>query len=192
MSENLPRLIGISGSLRRESYNSAVLKALADRVADRATLVLHPLTDVPLYNQDEDGDTPPAGVTALRDAVRQAEGLVIATPEYNYGVSGVLKNALDWLSRPHGKSVLTTKPVTTLTTSPAFTGGARAHAQLNEALTATGALLVLRPQAVIPAVHQKMTDGKFTDESTLGFLDQAVSDLLRNIRVREEIVRQAL
>lgn len=192
MSENLPRLIGISGSLRRESYNSAVLKALADKVADRATLVLHPLDDVPLYNQDEDGDTPPAGVTALRDAVRQADGLVIATPEYNYGVSGVLKNALDWLSRPHGKSVLTTKPVTTLTTSPAFTGGARAHTQLNEVLTATGALLVLRPQAVIPAVHQKMTDGKFTDESSLNFLDQAVSDLLRNIRVREEIVRQAL
>ena len=190
MSSPKPRLLGISGSLRRASFNTTVLATLAGHIADRATLVLHPLSDVPLYDQDEDGPTPPVGVAALRQAIAEADGVIVASPEYNYGMPGVLKNALDWASRPYGKSALIAKPVLTLTASPAATGGVRAQAQLNEVLIATGALLVLRPQTVIAAVHEKVVDGRLVDGPTLEFLQAGVVDLLRNIRSREEVVRQ--
>jgi chromate reductase len=142
---------------------------------------LFPLNDVPLYDQDSDTEAPPAVVVRLRAAVASADGVIIASPEYNAGMSGVLKNALDWISRPYGKSTLTGKPVLTLTSSPASTGGARAQAQLNETLTAIAAQIVLRPQAVIGSVHSKMTGGKFTDTKALQFLKEGVADLLRDI-----------
>ena len=176
-----PRLLGLSGSLRKGSYNSAILAALAEIVVGEASLDLFPLNDVPLYDQDSDTEAPPAVVVRLRAAVASADGVIIASPEYNAGMSGVLKNALDWISRPYGKSTLTGKPVLTLTSSPASTGGARAQAQLNETLTAIAAQIVLRPQAVIGSVHSKMTGGKFTDTKALHFLKEGVADLLRDI-----------
>ena len=190
MTASKPRLLGISGSLRRASFNTTVLTTLADRLAEQATMTVHPLNDLPLYDQDLDTDIPPPAVAALRQAIAEADGLIIASPEYNYGMSGVLKNALDWASRPYGKSALVAKPVLTLTSSPAFTGGVRAQAQLNEVLIAVAALLVLRPQTVIPAVHEKIKDGRLVDEATLGFLDGGMSDLLRNIGTRESVVKQ--
>ncbi|WP_118137635.1 NADPH-dependent FMN reductase [Oceanicella sp. SM1341] len=175
------KLLGISGSIRRASFNAAILKGLADSIADRAALELFPLHDIPLYDEDKDTATPPEAVARLRAAIGAADGLVIATPEYNHGMSGVLKNALDWASRPFGQSTLTGKPVLTLSSSPAATGGVRAQAQLNETLTAIGAPLVLRPQAVVGAVHDKIRDGRLVDAATLGFLSEGIDDLLRNI-----------
>jgi len=185
-----PRLLGISGSLRKASTNTAILTALADAVADRAVLTLFPLNDIPLYDQDIDVEPPLPAVVAFREAVAAADGVVISSPEYNYGMSGVLKNALDWASRPYGKSGLTGKPVLTITASAASTGGVRAQGQLNETLTAIAALVVLRPQSVIGSVFQKMTDGKFTDETSLKFLSAAIDDLLRDIAKTQAVTRQ--
>jgi len=185
-----PRLLGISGSLRKGSTNTAVLAALAEAIRDKATLEIFPLNDLPLYNQDIDIEPPPPTVAALRDAIAAADGLVIASPEYNYGMSGVLKNALDWASRPYGKAKLTGKPVLTITVSPASTGGVRAQIQLNETLTAIAALVVLRPQAVIGGVFQKMQDGKFADETSLKFLTAGVDDLLRDVAKTQAVIRQ--
>jgi chromate reductase len=185
-----PRLLAISGSLRKASTNTAILKSLAETIADRAVLEISPLHDIPLYNQDIDVEPWPEAVTAFRDAIAAADGVVISSPEYNYGMSGVLKNALDWASRPYGKSRLTGKPVLTITASPASTGGVRAQIQLNETLTAIAALVVLRPQSVIGSVFQKMTDGKFTDETSLKFLSAAIDDLLRDIAKTEAVVKQ--
>jgi chromate reductase len=176
-----PRLLGLSGSLRKGSYNSAILVALAEIVAEEATLDLFPLNDVPLYDQDADTETPPSVIGRLRAAVASADGIVIASPEYNAGMSGVLKNTLDWISRPYGKSGLTGKAVLTITSSPATTGGVRAQAQLNETLIAIAAQIVLRPQAVIGSVHSKMTEGRFTDADSLQFLKAGVADLLRDV-----------
>jgi chromate reductase len=187
-----PRLLALSGSLRRQSYNTAILAALAEVVAAQANLELFPLNDVPLYDQDADTETPPAVIARLRVAVASANGIVIASPEYNAGMSGVLKNALDWISRPYGKSGLTGKPVLTITSSPATTGGARAQAQLNETLTAIAAQIVLRPQAVIGSVHTKMTEGRFTDADSLKFLKEGVADLLRDIERYGSAIRQEL
>lgn len=188
MFEDKPRLLGLSGSIRKGSYNVAVLDSLAEAVADRAVLTVFPLNDVPLYDGDFDTSTPPAAVADLRHAIRDADGLVITSPEYNYGMSGVLKNALDWASRPYGKSFVTGKPTLTLTASPAFTGGVRAQAQLNETLIAIGAQLVLRPQTVIALVHEKVRDGRLQDQQTLAFLQAGIDDLLRKIDRRTSAI----
>jgi chromate reductase len=190
MTASRPRLLGISGSLRKASANTAILKALGEAIVDKATLEIFPLNDIPLYNQDIDVEPMPAAIQAFRQAIAAADGIVISSPEYNYGMSGVLKNALDWASRPYGKATLTGKPVLTVTASPATTGGVRAQSQLNEALTAIAALAVLRPQSVIGSVLQKMTDGKFTDETSLKFLTAAIDDLLRDIAKTEAVVKQ--
>jgi chromate reductase len=190
MTTSKPHLVGISGSLRKGSTNTAVLSALAEAVADKASLELFPIGDLPLYNQDIDIEPPHPAVAALREAIGKADGLIISSPEYNYGMSGVLKNALDWASRPYGKAKLTGKPVLTVTVSPASTGGVRAQGQLNETLTAIAALVVLRPQSVIGGVFQKMTDGKFTDETSLKFLVAGVDDLLRDIAKTQSVIKQ--
>ena len=185
-----PRLLGISGSLRKASSNTAILKSMAEAVADRAVLDIFPLNDIPLYDQDIDIEPFPPAITAFREAIAAADGVVISSPEYNYGMSGVLKNALDWASRPYGKSRLTGKPVLTITASAASTGGVRAQTQLNETLTAIAALVVLRPQSMIGSALQKMTDGKFTDETSLKFLTAAIDDLLRDIAKTEAVIKQ--
>jgi len=181
MTASKPQLLGISGSLRRSSFNTAVLASLAEAVADRVTLEIFRLNDVPLYDQDDDRDVPPPAVAVLWQAITRADGIVISSPEYNFGVSGVLKNALDWASRPRGKSKLTGKPVLTMTASTAFTGGARAQVQLSETLTAIAARVVLRPQIVIASVHEKIKEGRLADAATLDLLVAGVDDLLRDI-----------
>jgi chromate reductase len=190
MTASKPRLLGISGSLRQGSNNTAILKTLADAIADRAELVVFPLNLVPLYDGDIDTDPAPEAVAALRKAIADADGIIIGTPEYNYGIPGVLKNALDWASRPYGNAALTAKPVLTFSSSPAFTGGARAQAQLNETLTAIAAQLVLRPQTVIAAAHEKVRDGRLVDETTVGYLKAGVDDLLRNVASNASLIRQ--
>lgn len=179
---NTIKLLGISGSIRKNAFNTIILETLAAKIADQARLVIFPLNDIPLYNQDEDGDASPESVQKLRQAIADVDGVIIASPEYIYGIPGVLKNALDWVSRPHGKSTLIGKPVLTMTASPSFTGGARAQAQLNEAVTAIGGRLILRPQAIIPSVHEKIKDGKLADEATLAFLENGIADLIGEIQ----------
>lgn len=185
-----PVLLGISGSLRKASHCTAILKNIADAAETRATLEIFPLDAVPLYNQDLDNESPPESVIALRQAIERAAGLVIVTPEYNYGMSGVLKNALDWASRPYGKSKLKGKAVLTLSASPAFTGGVRAQAQLNETLLSNAALLVLRPQIVIGMAHEKIRDGQIVDQETARFLSDGLNDLLRDIASKTTVAGQ--
>ena len=176
---SLPNLVGISGSLREHSFCTAVLRTIAEQLEGQATLEVLSLATLPLYNQDLDGGAPPASVAALRRAIGDAAGLVIVTPEYNYVIPGVLKNALDWASRPYGQSRLTGRPVLTMSASPAFTGGVRAQSQLNDTLIANAAILVPQPQIAIGLVHDKVTDGRLVDEATLQFIAGGLSDLLR-------------
>lgn len=179
------QLLGIAGSLRAGSFSTAILESLREElpahIDPHVDLRLHPLGDVPLYNQDLDTDVPPAGVAALRYAIARADGLVIVTPEFNYGLPGVLKNALDWASRPYGTSALIAKPVMTISASPAFTGGVRAQAHLHETLLGTQSRLVGGPQIVIGQVHEKIENGRLTDRASLDFAMGAVADLLREI-----------
>jgi chromate reductase, NAD(P)H dehydrogenase (quinone) len=181
MGSNRPvSLLGISGSIRVGSCSTAILDALRVRLAERgkANITVFGIEQIPLYNGDLDGDTPPAPVLALKRAIQSSDGLVLSSPEYNHGVSGVLKNALDWASRPSPNSCLKGKPVLIMTSSPGSTGGVRAQAQLRETLTSTYARVVITPEIVIPHVFQKMKDGAFIDESSLAFAESSIDALI--------------
>ena len=159
-----------------------MLHGLQDALAPRVVLNIFPLQGIPLYNEDDDGEHVLESVQALRLAIEISDGVIMISPEYNHGMSGVLKNALDWASRPYGRSALRNKPVLTMTASPAFTGGVRAHQQTNETLISIPARLVLRAQIVIGGVHEKVRDGRLLDEAGLSFALAGVDDLFEEIK----------
>jgi chromate reductase len=175
------RLLGLSGSIRQGSANTIILRTLAERLERGASLFVFPLNDVPLYNSDLEGERLPDSVRALKDAIAQSDGIILCSPEYNHGMSGVLKNALDWASRPAFASPLKNKPSLLMTSSPGYVGGARAHAQMQETLASALARVVVRPQVAIAGVVQKIVDGKLVDEITIKFCLEAIDDLLREI-----------
>jgi chromate reductase, NAD(P)H dehydrogenase (quinone) len=174
------RLVGLPGSLRKGSYSRATLASLRDILPSTTSLeILSP--ELPLYNEDEDGNHAPVEVRQFRNVVAHSAGLIIVTPEYNHGMPGVLKNALDWASRPYRKSVLIDKPVLVISVSPAFTGGVRAHAQVNETLLSIPACLVGGAQVVIGNVAEKLSQGRL-DRSCLSFAMQSVERLVERSR----------
>lgn len=166
-------LLGLPGSLRRESYAKAVLAGLQAELAPDIRLEIGSI-DLPLYNQDLDGHAPLPAVDAFRQAIAEAAGVVIVSPEYNYGMPGPLKNALDWASRPYGKAALIGKPALVITVSPAFTGGVRAQDQIHGTLLAIGARLAGGPQIVIGSVADKIADGRLIDRASLDFATAAI------------------
>lgn len=173
-----PTILAISGSLRAGSFNTIILETIAEAFADIADIRLRTIGELPHYNEDLDGALSPDTVVSIREDVANAAGLILATPEYNHGISGVLKNALDWLSRPRFGAPLIGKPVLNITSSVAFIGGVRAHQQLNETLLSIPARIVLRPQAVIPSVHEKIADGRLVDDAIIQFLREGVEEML--------------
>ena len=158
---------GIAGSLRRGSYNRALLRAAVDLAPPALHIATHDIGGLPFYNADlETGVAPPA-VAELRDAVRRADAVLIATPEYNYGVPGVLKNAIDWLSRPPRASALDGKVAAVMGAAVGMSGTARGQLQLRQAFVFTNTLAMLQPEILIARAHEKFDgDGNLTDLPT--------------------------
>lgn len=175
------RLLGIVGSLRRNSYSQAILNGLAERLPEGVALEMRDVR-LPLYDQDEDGPNTPSSVKDFRDAIAASDAVLLVTPEFNYGVPGPLKNALDWASRPYGKSALIGKPYLVISQSPAFTGGVRAQAQLNETMLGIQAVPVPGPQVVIGLIADKVRDGMLVDEPSLAFVRAALDRLVTSLR----------
>jgi len=149
------RVLGISGSLRRGSLNSALLRAAAERLPAGAELIEYDgLAGVPPYDEDVELEATPAVVEELRDAVRGADALLIATPEYNHSIPGQLKNALDWVSRPAGQSALNGKPAAAIGASTGMFGAVWAQAELRKVLGAMGGRVVEAELAVGQAKEQ--------------------------------------
>lgn len=183
MALNAPlRLLGLVGSLRRNAYSYAVLLGLGRVLDARFNLSLVGV-DLPLYNQDMDGDASPGSVEDFRKRIAASDALIISTPEYNHGMPGVLKNALDWASRPHGQSVLRGKPFIVVSSSPAFTGGVRAQVQVNETMLAAQAQPVTGPQIVIAAIGGKVSDGVLVDDTSLAFIATAIEGVLESCTI---------
>ncbi|WP_110960299.1 NADPH-dependent FMN reductase [Acidovorax sp. ST3] len=176
------RLLAISGSIRRASHCTAVLRSLQPLLPAEATLELFPLDEIPLYNADLDGDQPPAAVAGLKEAIKSADGLVICSPEYNYGIPGVLKNAIDWASRPGFASPLKGKPALIMTASPGTAGGVRAQSQIRDALTATLARPLVRQHIAIASVATRVQDGQLVDKPTLDIIQAGLQELIEEIR----------
>ena len=182
------RLLGVSGSLRTHSYSTALLAALHDAMPAGAMLELFSLHEVPIYNQDKDPSydktarmQAPPGVVAFKAAILQADGLIVSSPEYNYGIPGMLKNAIDWASRPPSASPLKGKPILIITSSPGFMGGVRAQAQLRDVFFGTMSRVLARKQVVIPSVRHKIVDGRLADAVTLETMLAATADLIAEI-----------
>jgi chromate reductase, NAD(P)H dehydrogenase (quinone) len=173
------KILAISGSLRRGSFCTSLIRSLAKSVTDTIEITFHDIGDIPLFNEDMEREGTPAGVLRLRRAVAESDGVLIVTPEYNHGIPGVLKNALDWVSQPFQRSVFRRKPVSSISTSVAFTGGVRAQYQLRETLHSMLAMVVPGPEVVIGGVHGKIDGQCLLDEKTLGYVKCAL-DLLRD------------
>jgi chromate reductase len=137
------KVLGISGSLRRDSYNSALLRVAAERLPAGVELVEYErLREIPPYDSDIEEEGVPAVVEQLRQAVRDADAVLIATPEYNHSLPGQLKNALDWVSRPAGKSALMGKPAAAIGASTGMFGAVWAQAEARKVLSALGGRVV--------------------------------------------------
>lgn len=158
------RVLGIAGSLREKSFNRALVRAAGEvapewvewRVYDR-------LGEVPPYDQDEDADPPPPAVAHLRESIGRADALLIATPEYNHSIPGVLKNAVDWASRPYGESVLVDRPVAVIGASPSRFGAQWAQEDLRRVLEACGAE-GLDVELAVSRADDRIRDGELVDE----------------------------
>lgn len=163
--ERLPIVLGIAGSLRRRSWNRALLRAAGETAPGRFELrIWDGLSAVPPYDEDEDGALVSEGVAGLRRAISEADAVLFATPEYNRSIPGVLKNAIDWASRPYGESSLSGKPVAVIGASPGRGGAAQALEDMRKVLGAAGAL-VAGVTLGVSAVHRRFDDeGRLLDE----------------------------
>jgi chromate reductase len=174
-------LLGLSGSLRRDSWNTALLRSAAAEAPDDTTLELFDLRDVPLYNEDRDdqvgGDDTPPGVLELRRRVAAADGLVLASPEYNWSYSSVLKTAIDWCSRPSFASVLLDVPTLLLGVSAGPAGTGRAQLHLRQVLLSTQTP-VLMDSLQLPHGGERFDNaGRLTDEPTRELLRKLLATL---------------
>src|SRR5262249_40862323 len=174
----------MSGSLRSGSYSNAVLETLRVKFADRADLRIFGLGTIPLYNQDFEGEKRPQPVKALLPPIAASDGLVLCAPEFTHSIPGVLKNALDWASRPAFPSVMAYKPVAIMATSRGPLGGARCLEHMRAALDSMLARVVLARDVMITSTAEKIRDGWLVDETSLGFACAAVEALLDEVRLR--------
>jgi len=161
------RLLGIAGSLREGSYNRGLLRATRELLPEGVELVEHDLRELPFYDGDLEAAGDPEPVMALKDSIRAAEAIVIATPEYNRGIPGGLKNAIDWASRPALASPLAGKPVAIMGATTGLAGTARAQQQLRDALEFPGAMVLQQPEVLVSEAYLRFDEnGELVDEET--------------------------
>lgn len=168
-------IAGLAGSLRRESFNRSLLMAAKELAAPRLKIQILGISDIPPYNEDLESIGIPEVVTRLRHQVKAADALLIATPEYNHSVPGVLKNVMDWLSRPSRASALEGKPTALMGASTGMTGTARGQDQVRQSLMFTNSPTLLQPEVLVSYADGKFdASGQLTDEATrkvlVGFL----------------------
>jgi chromate reductase len=173
------RVLAISGSLRKESHNTKLLRAAAELLPPSAELeFLEGLRDVPPYSEDDDTDAAPAAVQRLRDAIAAADAVLIATPEYNHSIPGQLKNALDWASRPFPDNALRGKPAAVIGASTGMFGAVWAQAELRKVLGATGARVLDAELRVPKADGAFEVHGRLADENLRRRLEEILAELV--------------
>jgi chromate reductase len=181
------RVIGLSGSLRRGSYNTAALRAARKLAPSGMSIEIMSLAEVPLYNEDVKQVGFPPAVNDLRAAVRAADGVILATPEYNHSYSGVIKNAVDWISRPPDQP-FQDKPLAIMAASPGFTGGVRGATHLKQCLGYLDAKLLATPEVLIAQAKERFDEaGELKDEATR----QMMGKMLANFAAWIERIRSS-
>jgi chromate reductase, NAD(P)H dehydrogenase (quinone) len=177
LDKNKLKILGFAGSLRLGSYNKALLRAAVDLVPDDMHLEIFDLEGIPPFNQDTEQNMPDK-VKEFKTKIREADGILIASPEYNYSVPGVLKNAIDWASRPYGDNPFDGKPIAIMSASVGMLGGARAQYHLRQMFVFLNMYPINRPEVIVPFAQDKFdANGKLLDYNTKKFLGQLLENL---------------
>lgn len=170
MSKKQINILGFGGSLRKGSYNEALLQTgvLLSEACDLCPIeakveVFDKIGEFPLYNQDEEAKIPSV-VKTFKEKIKKADAILIATPEYNFSVPGYLKNAIDWATRPYGDNSFDDKPAAIMSSSPGMLGGVKAQYALRQICIFLNLHVLNKPEILIPSIHEKIKDGKLTDE----------------------------
>ncbi len=174
------KILGISGSLRKASFNTGLLRAMKAAAPDWVEFDIYDIRELPFYDGDLEAAGDPAPVVALKSAIQGADSVIFATPEYNWGTSGVLKNAIDWASRDRSDGSLMGKPATIIGAG-GRAGTARAQMQLLETLGETGALVMVKPGLQVQAFSPQQFDGdgNLTDENTRELLTKHLDSFVK-------------
>lgn len=185
------KILGIAGSLRAGSYNAGALRAAVEMVPEGAEIEIFDIGGLPEYNQDGDAN-PPEKVTELKRKIREADAILFSSPEYNYSVPGVLKNAIDWASRPYGDSAWDGKPAAIMGASPGGIGTARMQYHLRQIMVFLNMFPINRPEVMISNCPGKFDElGNLTDEKTREIIRQMLDNLVewtRRLSVKDEKV----
>jgi chromate reductase, NAD(P)H dehydrogenase (quinone) len=172
------RILGIAGSLRRDSYNRSALRAASQLAPEGATVEIFELDGIPGFNQDEE-QNPPAKVTELKQKIRAADAVLFVTPEYNYSVPGVLKNAIDWASRPYGDNAWDGKPAAIMGASIGNIGTARAQYHLRQTMVFLNMFPLNQPEVMIGNAAERFdAEGNLTDETTKEYIRKLLQNLV--------------
>ena len=170
--------MAFAGSLRKGSYNKALVRAAVEVTPENVTMEVFDLEGIPPFNQDDENN-PPTKVAEFKEKIRNADALLIATPEYNYSIPGVLKNALDWASRPYRDNSLANKPVAIMSASTGMLGGGRAQYHLRQSFVFLNMHPVNKPEVMLPfAVQNIDANGKLTNEQTRTLIKQLIETLV--------------
>jgi chromate reductase len=183
MSHDTVRILGIAGSLRRQSYNRSALQAAVELAPDGIEMTTFELDGIPGFNQDEERE-PPQKVVELKQAIRTADALLFVTPEYNYSIPGVLKNAIDWASRPYGDSAFAGKVAAIMGASIGGIATARAQYHLRQCFVFLDVPVVNQPEVMIGNAADRFdADGRLKDEKTREFIGQLLQNLAKLARL---------
>ena len=181
-------VLAIAGSLREESYNRRLIEAAKGVAPEGMEIVTCDLEDLSLFDADVEAEGDPDSVADFKEAIREADGLLLATPEYQHGVPGVLKNALDWASRPAGDSPLAGKPAAIMGAMPGFTGTALAQEQLRQTLVYNDCPLVMEPEVLVGHVVERLEEeGRVADETTLGYIRELLENLAELVELHHAV-----
>jgi chromate reductase, NAD(P)H dehydrogenase (quinone) len=190
MAESI-KILGIAGSLRVQSYNRAALRAAVKLAPPGASIDIFELDGIPAFNQDEERK-PPQKVVDLKARIHDADAILLATPEYNYSIPGVLKNAIDWASRPYGDSAWNGKPAGLMSASAGLFGGVRAQYHLRQCFIFLNMDAVLQPEVAIGNAQQKFdAQGDLTDAASRQLIGQLLQNLVAKARAAKTPVRAA-
>ncbi len=179
------KILGIGGSLRKGSYSRAILMAAVELLPKNVSMEVADISDIPIFNQDEEAESPPS-VKRFKKQIKDADAILFCTPEYNFGMPGYLKNAIDWASRPYGDNSFDNKPAAVISASDGLLGGIKAQLQLRQVLVFLN-IHAVNDSVTVSQVTQKLDlAGRLTDQRTRERIRQLVEELVAwTIRIKE-------
>jgi chromate reductase len=190
MAEPL-KILGIAGSLRKASWNRGALRAAQQLAPEGMKIEIFDLDGIPAFNQDDEQNPPPR-VTELKKRIREADAILFVTPEYNYGLPGVLKNAIDWASRPYGDNAWNGKPAAIMSAAMSMGGGVRAQYQLRQSFVFLNVDAVLQPEVAIGNGTERFDQqGNLKDEASKKLIGQLLQNLAQKIRLMKPGMKAA-